>query len=151
MSTAEQTVTEIRCTLMPVGADTVLLPNTAVAEVVGWEEPEPDPGSPDWLAGHVFWRSQRIPVLDFGVREGTSTTPLRARIAVCNSPGGNTNVPFIGLRVDGTPTLVRVSGESIAAAPGATAGDMPGSVADLNGEPVVIPDLDLLELRLQEL
>ena len=56
---------DMRGVLVPVGKHHLLLPNAAVAEVLGFEEPAPENDAPDWLLGRIDWRGWRIPVISW--------------------------------------------------------------------------------------
>ena len=54
---------QIASLLIPMIGKPLLVPNVAVAEIVGWEQPEKAEGSPDWLLGEVEWRGVTLPVV----------------------------------------------------------------------------------------
>ena len=57
--------TEVRCMLIPMRSGRLLLPSTAVAEVIGYRTPDADDDQPEWMQGTVSWHQRDIPVLDF--------------------------------------------------------------------------------------
>ena len=57
--------TDIRCMLIPLHGDRLLLPNAAVAEVIGYREPDSMANDEPWLQGKVNWHQRELPVIDF--------------------------------------------------------------------------------------
>jgi len=54
----------VRCLLIPISGGQLLLPNSVVAEVFPYNEPERvAENQPNWLLGLIDWRNQRIPLL----------------------------------------------------------------------------------------
>ena len=102
MTEAQKAVTEIRAVLIPLESGRLLLPNATVAEVVGYQPPEPVEGGPDWLLGEVEWRQNRIPVVAFERTLGGNPGDAghRARIVICNTLNGNAERPHIGILAD---------------------------------------------------
>ena len=54
--------TVIHSQLVATQTRNLLLPNTAIAEIVRYTEPQPADDAPDWLLGTMVWRGLRIPV-----------------------------------------------------------------------------------------
>ena len=74
----------VHCLIVPIEKTHIVLPNSLVAEVVKFSEPEPINGSPDWLLGHITWQNSRVPVCSQAcwrsrVSSGTpATVPISA-------------------------------------------------------------------------
>ena len=51
--------------LLPLSDRSLVLPNVAVAELIGYQPCTPLPHQPAWLLGWIDWRSQRLPLLSF--------------------------------------------------------------------------------------
>lgn len=148
-----QTPGEVRAVLIPLHHGRLLLPNASVAEVVGYQEPETLPGTPDWLAGMISWRQQQVPLVCFDRLAGMlpGDMAVRARIAVCNALGGNPQRPYIALLAQSVPRLVRVSEEVIR--PDPEPADLGAAVLRqvlIGGEGAWIPDLDVVERLVEE-
>lgn len=132
---------------------TVLLPNVAVAEVVGFSVPEPLADAPAWLLGIFTWREHRVPLISFEAASGGEPPPppvKESRIAVLNTLNGNATVPYIALLTQGIPRLQVVKDEAIQTAESAALASVAG-VAELAEEILLIPDIDDLERRLSQL
>ena len=153
MSKPQKAASEIRAVLIPLQSGSLLLPNATVAEVVGYRPPETVDGGPDWLLGEIEWRQSRIPVVAFERTLGDEPGDAghRARIVVCNTLNGNPDQPHIGILAQSIPRLVRVLEAGLEVRESGTDSSAPVlRVVSVNGQPAWIPDLDLLELMLEE-
>lgn len=56
---------KIPCTLIPVSKNNLLLPNSAIAEVLICGELVAPAGSPSWLCGVLNWQNHDVRVIDF--------------------------------------------------------------------------------------
>lgn len=139
---------EIYSLLMPAAGDSILLPNTAVAEVVPYfgNVDKPEPGAPDYLLGFLQWRGRHVPLMTMEVINGQPAPQLTrlARLAILNTLNGNADVPFVAVIVGGIPRLTRVL-------PGllepVDASNYPAAKvrAHLAGQTIQIPDIDKFE------
>jgi len=141
-------VSEIRAVVIPLRSGQLLLPNAAVAEVIGFEEPVCPDDRPEWMMGTIVWRQQDVPVVSFEETIGRERGDLghRARIVVCNTLNGDRKIPYIGLVAVGIPRLLKVLEASLEPSDSDEQGrETVLGVARLNGEEVWIPNLDTLE------
>lgn len=149
--------TAVHCLMIPLSNDILLLPNAAVAEVSSYQTPETVAGAPDWYLGRFNWRDYLIPVVVFEQLNGDAgdeiTINKNSRIAVLNTLNGNMNLPYIGLLTQGIPRLQVVQNKALEANPAAVNRET-GGVSEyvmVNGEPVTIPDIDMLERAILDL
>jgi len=147
----------IHCLMVPLSNDILLLPNAAVAEVTAYQQPEQTDGMPDWLLGKYAWRDYQIPVIAFEVLNGdvagNITINKNSRIAVLNTLNGNMNLPYVGLVTQGIPRLQVVQNTGIENN-SATSERQNVFVAEfvlVNGEPVTIPNIDIIERAIMDL
>jgi len=140
--------TTVRSQLIPLAEMRLLLPTTCVAEIVDWQDPAPLDDAPEWLLGMLEWRGLRIPLLSFEAacgRERGATT-RRGRIAVLNGLGGDPELPFFALQLQGIPRLVQVDQANIGAISEPDESlPLVRDYAMLQDTEVLIPDLDGLE------
>ncbi|HIP53349.1 MAG TPA: chemotaxis protein CheW [Chromatiales bacterium] len=103
---------ELLALLIPLHEDFMLLPNAAVAEVIGYREAEPLAHTPDWLAGEIQWRREPTPVIRFERLAGLPAGPPghRARICMVNTLTPESRIPYFGVIAQGIPRLVRIGG-----------------------------------------
>lgn len=152
--TGKQASDAIHCLQIPMYEESLLLPNAAVAEVIGYVEPEPLPDAPDWYLGKIAWREHKVPLISFEVASGGQNpgSLSGARIAVLNTLQGNRQAPYIGIVTQGIPSLKLVREKQIA--PDKHAAKERQSIAgfvQLDNVSLVVPDIDDLEARIQRL
>ena len=94
----------------------MLLPNGAVAEVLGFTPPEPFKKAPPWLLGELAWRGWQVPVINFEqLVDNVSKRAItpKARILIIKTLGESTQVNYIGLVIQGLPKLKKVTADSL--------------------------------------
>lgn len=145
---------EIRCVLVPVGNQRLLLPNANIAEVITQSPPEPLAGAPDWLLGRIQWRGWRVPLVSFTELAGTEAgdADLSVRVAVLKALGGNPKLPFIAILTQGFPRLTTLNAELII--PTHDGKELPPGVRAhvlVRDDVAMIPDMEWLEAALLDL
>ena len=55
----------VHCLTIPLSDETALLPNSAIAEVIGFKNPAPIDDAPEWFLGYIDWREKRVPIISF--------------------------------------------------------------------------------------
>ena len=147
---AQQLLTGL--TLVLAGARTLLVPSTALAELVAWQSPESLPGGvrhEDGLIGRISWRGQQLPLLSFEVLAGEDEPDVTqaSRIAIFNSLAPSAGLEFYGVLLQGIPRTVQVdsrlhSDQSAALRTGEL------TAVQLDGDCLIIPDLEAVEHKL---
>ena len=140
---------DIRGVLLPVGSRFLLLPNSSVAEVIGYREPKADAATSDWLLGWIEWRGLRVPVVSFEQVMGHQELvrgSQRVRIAILNTLNGNAALPYIGVYTPGISRLTRITASNL----DEDTSEAPVSPLILEAirideQPAWIPDMDELE------
>ncbi|HEY0634012.1 MAG TPA: chemotaxis protein CheW [Gammaproteobacteria bacterium] len=150
-SAGEQTEQIVRCLLMPFHGFNLLMPNTAVAEVVAYEKPKAVDQAPGWLKGFAAWRGRSVPVVSLENLLGASEAApaSQARLVIFNALGEGGAVPFIAMVAQGLPRLHALKEENLHQVPGMPKSET-GVLARLllDGNPVVVPDLEVVEKML---
>ena len=143
----------VHCLLIPLHEETMLLPNAAVAEVIAYSEPESISDGPDWLLGWLPWRDRKIPLISFEVASGRAIRDdLQGnRIAVLNTLNSNPRVPYIAVVIQDIPKLHLVQPDSVSDRDDAEPRQSVAGQLLADGEPVLVPDIDDLELRVERL
>lgn len=140
--------------LLPINKEILLLPNASVAEVIAYSEPEKINDAPEWLLGMLNWRDRRIPLIAFEIiSEGEpGSIHKNCRVAVLNTLNGNSKVPYVAVLMQGLPSLqvVRPSAIQFTDKPSNPRQSIKAYV-NLNGVAAVIPDIDDLETRIQNI
>lgn len=142
------TDSKVRSQLIPLAGMSLLLPNTCIAEVIGYKEPHAVEGSPEWLLGYIDWRGVRIPLISFEAANGgaPAQTDRRSRIVVLNGITGNEDLTFFAVVAQGIPRLMQLDATAISAIP------QPENIyplalqhAMVQEQEAIIPDQDKLE------
>lgn len=149
----EQQTDVIHCLMITLTKEMIILPNSAVAEVVGYLEPEVLEGSPDWFLGRITWRERLVPLIS--IEQASSSNDVidkklkGTRIAILNTLNGNSELPYIAIVAQGIPRLNVIRQEELQ-----TIETLPANrssiaeIASLNGQEFIIPDIDDLENRI---
>ncbi|QIL90485.1 chemotaxis protein CheW [Microbulbifer harenosus] len=137
---------EVSSLLLPLADGHLLVPVDTLSEIIALQSPVSAFDAPDWYMGELHWRELRLPLVSFEVMRGNPMPVLRSncRIAVLSSGNGEGDLPFFAVVLQGTPRLVRVTPEELAAREGECAMGELMHVA-LSGEVAVIPDLLAIE------
>lgn len=144
---------EIRSILAPLTNGHVLLPNSAVAELLNFTSPEPFKQGPPWLLGEMVWRGWQVPVISYEqlVKSGDSNpVTSKARILIVKTLGESTQLNYIGLVVQGLPKLKKVTTENLIEAPD---DELPGSMfsqVTIDDITAFIPELGELTRSVEE-
>ncbi|NBA96637.1 chemotaxis protein CheW [Pseudomonas sp. R5(2019)] len=97
--------------LLPLGDRSLLLPNVAVAELIGYQAGVTREDEPAWSLGRIIWRDLSIPLVSFEAASGGSThVGERARIVVLNALG-DSGIGFIALLVQGIPRSCKIDNQ----------------------------------------
>ncbi len=138
--------------LLPLSELNLLIPNSAVAEIIGYSTPRALSGSSDWFAGVVMWRGVYVPVV--AVEEmcniASAGVGPRTRIAIIYNPEKDPELPYIGIHMQDIPRayLADDSTES-----GSSEGLSEYLLTRVDDEQLVrvIPDLDkvIADLKLE--
>lgn len=137
--------------LIPMVGRPMILPNVAVAEIVPWKRPtRKDNTAPGWLLGRVEWRGLQVPLISLELMNNIELDDAQhgSRIAVVNGVG-KTKLPFYAISIQGIPRLLRVYPEDITQEEQLP--DKPALAWQMavNGERMVVPDLDYVESQLE--
>lgn len=146
---SEQT-NQVACLRIPKDPNNLLLPNVSVAEVIPYQQPIAEEG-PEWFQGFFLWRNTKVPVLSLEVINGDAPLELteRSRLAVINRLSASSKFDFFAIPIKDLPTLVRVNEDDLKPAD-ESLGNSDLSVAQLDQFTVVIPDLEKLEIMVNQ-
>lgn len=136
----------LNCMMIPIKAQTLIVPSINVAEMAMVAPIFPDNSGPDWFLGYYSWRNGRVPLVSFEKLNGESVAGINpnGRIAVFNSTGVSDDVPFIAIPTQGIPRKINVSQEDILGYNTATHLYEMMHIR-VGAEELVIPDISALE------
>jgi len=147
----DQTASQLTGLLLTLSDRLLLLPNTAIAELVAYRHVQPAENSPNWLLGQIRWRDLNLPLLSF---ESASTDTVvrteRARVVIINAIGGRPKFRYFALLLQGIPRSVRIE-ENLLSEQGETLLPLELDAVSIDGEIARIPDLVALEQKLADL
>ncbi|WP_223671126.1 chemotaxis protein CheW [Kangiella shandongensis] len=147
-----ETAKDVYSFLIPMLEDSLLLPNTVVAEIVPFMNVALDEGAEEnteWKVGNVVWRNMDIPVVSMERLQGRQDLGdvKRSRIAITYTLNGNNELPFVAFMVRGIPRLVPVDEDNsqfISEEERAMKDGIKAWVS-IEGQRAVVPDLDYIE------
>ena len=148
---SEQTVAQITGLLLTLSDRLLLVPNTAVAELVAYRNVQPAENSPNWLLGQIAWRDLSLPLLALEAVENDTPVDLdSARVVIINAIGGRPKFRFFALLIKGIPRSVRID-DSLQRLSDEPLQALELGVVSIDGEVAKIPDLAGLEQKLADL
>ncbi len=106
--------------IVPLADQALLLPNVAVAELVGFRLSREPGNAPPWFLGWTLWRDQQVPVVDPHVLLGQQPdeTGRQPRTLILNAIGERPGVHFIAMRIWSIPRSRKIARGEIATAEG---------------------------------
>ena len=101
--------------LLPLTTLNLLVPNSAVAEIIGYSTPRQLSDTSDWFTGVVLWRGVYIPVVavEQMCNQGTALVGPRARIAIIYNPEKDPDLPYLGIHMQDIPRAYLAEPDSI--------------------------------------
>jgi chemosensory pili system protein ChpC len=142
----------INSLIVPLNGQNLLLPQSAMAEVVARQPLRPFEGDIDWLRGFVEWRGQQVPVVSVETicgRSGGEVT-TNSRYVVLYGVESIPGLQFYALEVAGIPHPVKLQSPDVIEG-GVKDQDCQVVVRNVmaDGQPCVIPDLQRLEYMIK--
>jgi chemosensory pili system protein ChpC len=133
--------------LVNTGAATLLVPNTAVAEIIHYAEPERVGDAPSWMLGTLEWRGLRIPVVSFERAAGGDGEDPGAghRIAILNGVNSGDQLRFFAIVIRGNPRLVNITHDDISKLAEREPDKLQLQAVNVKDTSAIIPDLAGLE------
>ncbi|MDJ0832015.1 MAG: chemotaxis protein CheW [Gammaproteobacteria bacterium] len=139
-------IESIRCMQLPLHNQQLLLPNSAVAEIIGYTSPEAAHQGSGWYDGKISWRGVLVPVVSVEKMCGMETAESghRTRIAIIYNPNGDQSLPYLGLILKDIPRAYLAEPERLQAMQATANCDYLLGQADAMFEQLYIPDLDAI-------
>lgn len=134
--------------LIAIAGDTLLLPNAAIAEVLGGEPLAAADDSGSALRGHLDWNGRRVPVLCF---EALNPTPpgesRRQRLIVLHTPGRHLPGAHLAIVAQAYPHLLMLRQGTAQPLPlrDSDRDDLVLARLRIGSQDALIPDLEGLE------
>lgn len=135
----------LTCLLLNVAERKMLVPNTAVAELVPYRNVETIEHAPQWLIGQLEWRGLRLPVISYAVlSEQPAQVDEQSRIVIVNAMGARPDFRFYALVIQGIPRTLRVDAGLLEDTT-SELGQYELQAVKQHGETHYIPDLQAIE------
>jgi len=145
-------VESVRSLWLPLGEFGMLVPNIAVAEVVGYQPLEVLAASEDWCLGALRWRGRRIPVVSIELMCGYDRPRMRRNphLAIMNNCRADSTLDFYALVMTGIPRLIVADAEMLG---GAVESDVQDAaiacLVQLGEASGVIPNMPVIQERVE--
>ena len=144
--------TSVRCMLLPLNSLNLLVPNSAVAEIIGYSAPREVTGASDWVEGVVLWRGVYVPVISVEklCELGNAEVRPRARIAIIYNPEKDPQLPYLGIHIQDIPRAYLAEAETTIS--GGAEGLSEYLITRVDDEDLAraIPDLDKIIATLKQ-
>ena len=133
----------------------ILMPMSAVAEIILNQEVTPDKKSPAWMFGWINWRILDIPLIDFAALQANQPAKGFAgstRILVLNSLLEGHEQRYYAIISQGFPHTLRIEEDSVVAAQDKV--ELAPCISiniDCDGQFVQLPDFQQIENHLREI
>ena len=136
----------VRCMLLPLSTISLVVPNSAVSEVIGFSGPRKLEDTLEWFLGVVLWRGVYIPVVSVEQMcelDNVNIGP-RSRIGIIYNPEKDAELPYIGLHIQDIPRAYLAEGSKMESGSDDELSQYLLSRLDTDGPALVIPDLDVI-------
>jgi len=145
-------INEIYALLVPVQRQRLLMPRTAVREIIRYTTPVEIENSPEWLHGTIEWQGQRIPLISFEGLCGSDIPEANSRTRIAIMAAINEKVPHrtYAMYVEGFPQLIGIKETDLSVDVDARFPDGCPIISQLklfNDRPQ-IPNLDFIESKI---
>ena len=107
---------QIRCVLLKVNENVLMLPNSALVEIVPVRNIINVANKPRWMLGYLDWRGNSVPLVAFETMDGVRMPSLAnsdVRAAVVYAIGDDKKIPFMAFLVQGVPQVVNITADEI--------------------------------------
>lgn len=140
---AEQLPDHVYGVIIEVEGDSLILPNSAVVEVLGQDALKPVSGGPNWLLGRVDVEFDQVPVISLEALWGRPIPARirRSRVVVLKAPGREDRVAVMARSY---PLIVTLNEVAVRVAANSEPRPQVLSQVQVANRAAVIPDLDEL-------
>jgi len=107
---------EIKCVILKVNGDELLMPNASVAEIVPIKNIINVANKPGWMLGYLDWRGHSVPLVSFEAMGNVRMPSLAngsVKAAILFSIGEDKDFPFLSILMQDSPAVVNVKEEDI--------------------------------------
>lgn len=142
----------VEAMLLPLRESQLVFPDSMVVEIIDAPEICIQQNSPQWIAGHLSWRTYSLPVLDFDVLhngdEALVSTNKASKVAVINTLRGKNYLPFYAIAIYGNAELVMLDSDNIQSSTTHKIARADKTVLQIDGKKSLIPHIEWMEEHL---
>lgn len=105
----------VKCVLLTVNEDLLVMPNAAIAEIIPIVNIINVANKPNWMLGYLDWRGNSVPLVSFEALGGVRMPSLASgnvKAAVMYSISDDKSFPFMSILVQGAPKVINVDVKS---------------------------------------
>ncbi len=141
----------IRSISLPITSGSLLLPHTALVEIISERDIRSVDNAPDWMLGEIEWANEVLPLLSFEavMNSGIPDMPKRSRIIVLVFLSKHRQYKHLAIRTTGMPRLLQLAPDSLTATEAQEASskyvDFYGM---LNDKIVIVPNMLEIEVNI---
>ncbi len=142
---------KLQALIVPMRQQNLVLPQSALVEVLPMPELKPLPVRESWIAGLLEWRGKEIPLVSIERYCGWSgMDQIKARrVAVLHGVAGIEGLEYFAIEVQGIPHPIRLGESDIVAVEGERRCDLIASHVQASGIWAVLMKMDVLEKNLR--
>lgn len=143
----------VPCTLIPIYGSNLLLPNSAIAEVLVCEEILKQENQPQWCLGQIRWDNRAIDIISFERIEVPTKQILTKRyiILIIRNPEADAAPPYFGLLATQIPQIVQANSSTLYKNLQPTnTHSCAMSYVSINGKSAIIPDIGKVAQLIQD-
>lgn len=149
-----QEIEELNCLFVPLHDSALLVPMSAVAEVIQTVNVDVANNAPAWFDGWLEWRQKRVPLISFEAFEPDSKpkgVSKNATALVMNTLSAEKGLSYYALQTQGFSHLIRLSEDDHLSLVESHS-ELPHVLmdVDLDGRILQVPNLESLEVYLAE-
>ena len=107
---------QIKCIVLKINGDELLLPNASVAEIVPIRNIINVANKPAWMLGYLDWRGNSVPLVSFEALGGVRMPSLASgnvKAAVLFSISDDRSFPYLSILVQDAPSIVTLKDDDI--------------------------------------
>lgn len=123
----------IKCMILTLRSQNVLLPSASVAEMVSAEGAKHTIDMPDWFVAKMRWHGVDVPIVSFEAASGEKIKEVNQNTQIAmiyTASADESRYPYIGLVVSGVPHVTQFSQKQIIVDP--------ESLLDVHLHPMVV-------------
>jgi chemosensory pili system protein ChpC len=146
----EKQIEQMRGVLITMQGGKLLLPNTAVSEIISYLPPETVEDKPSWFLGAIRWKGYRLPLIAFSkmAQWNEQTTTAGSKVAIVKALSGHERLPYFAFLTAGFPRLVNISSDQLIDDPEHESEYYYS--ANLDSDTISIPNLEKIEQLILE-